>query len=186
VHAGGKTAGATGGALLGGALGWMVAIGASTGDPGSRTLHRSGSDHDPFGGSRLAAQQSGGLTRALIGMGIPEYEAKRYEGKIKDGNILPSVHTEESKESDRATKILEAGGAVDISYRRGFCSQGTAASRSLISSSCGWDLLDPTYKPLGREARSNPPLSCARVPKPKKLQIKMKTGRARPELTSSP
>ena len=30
----------------------------------------------------------GGLLGALIGMGIPEYEAKRYEGKLQDGNIL--------------------------------------------------------------------------------------------------
>jgi len=59
---------------------------------------------------------AGGLTGALIGMGIPEYEAKRYEGKVKDGNILLSVHTEDSKERDRAKKILEAGGAMDISY----------------------------------------------------------------------
>jgi hypothetical protein len=44
---------------------------------------------------------------ALIDMGIPEYEAKRYEGKVKDGNILLSVHTEDSKERDRAKKILE-------------------------------------------------------------------------------
>jgi hypothetical protein len=34
---------------------------------------------------------AGGLTGALVGMGIPEYEAKRYEGKVKDGNILLSV-----------------------------------------------------------------------------------------------
>jgi hypothetical protein len=49
-------------------------------------------------------------------MGIPEYEAKRYEGKVKDGNILLSIHTEDSNERDRAKKILEAGGAEDISY----------------------------------------------------------------------
>ena len=42
----------------------------------------------------------------------PEYEAKRYEGKVRDGNILLSVHTEDSKERDRAKKIFEAGGAV--------------------------------------------------------------------------
>src|SRR5260370_28854932 len=53
---------------------------------------------------------------ALIGMGIPEYEAKRYEGKVKDGNILISVHTEDSTMRDRAKKILEAAGAEDISY----------------------------------------------------------------------
>ena len=48
--------------------------------------------------------------------GIPEYEAKRYEGKVKDGNILLSVHAEDNDERDRAKKILEAGGAEDISY----------------------------------------------------------------------
>ena len=47
---------------------------------------------------------AGGLTAALIGMGIPEYEAKRYEGKVKDGNVLMSVHTEDSTERDRAKK----------------------------------------------------------------------------------
>lgn len=49
-------------------------------------------------------------------MGIPEYEARRYEGKVKDGNILMSVHTEDSTERDLAKKIFEAGGAVHISY----------------------------------------------------------------------
>ena len=64
----------------------------------------------------LQANIAGGLAGALIGMGIPEYETKRYEGKVKDGNILLSLHPEDSKERDRAKKILEAGGAVDISY----------------------------------------------------------------------
>jgi hypothetical protein len=49
-------------------------------------------------------------------MGIPEYEAKRYEGKVKDGNILMSVHTEDSKERERAKAIFVNGGAEDISY----------------------------------------------------------------------
>src|SRR5208282_1067473 len=62
-----------------------------------------------------AQRAAGGLTGALIGMGIPEYEAKRYEGKVKDGNILLSVHTEDSKERERAKKIFETGGAMDIS-----------------------------------------------------------------------
>jgi hypothetical protein len=48
---------------------------------------------------------AGGLTGALIGMGIPEYEAKRYEGKVKDGNILMSAYTENSTERDRAKEF---------------------------------------------------------------------------------
>jgi hypothetical protein len=59
---------------------------------------------------------AGGLVGGLIGMGIPEYEAKRYEGRLKDQNILLSVHTENSDERDAAKRILEAGGAEDISY----------------------------------------------------------------------
>lgn len=61
----------------------------------------------------------GGLTGALVGMGIPEYEAKQYEGKIKDGNILISVHSENSDETDRAKDIFERAGAHDISCTKG-------------------------------------------------------------------
>jgi hypothetical protein len=49
-------------------------------------------------------------------MGIPEYEAKRYEGKIKEGNMLISVHSENSDEVRRAKAIFERAGAHDISY----------------------------------------------------------------------
>jgi hypothetical protein len=47
-------------------------------------------------------------------MGIPEYEAKRYDGRVKDGGILLSVHSDSSEETKRAEKILEATGAQDI------------------------------------------------------------------------
>jgi hypothetical protein len=96
----GAATGAGSGAILGGALGWMVGIGALA---------------IPGLGAFIAA---GPIMAALAGAagGIPEYEAKRYEGKVKDGNILLSVHTEDGNERDRAKKILEAGGAVDISY----------------------------------------------------------------------
>jgi hypothetical protein len=57
----------------------------------------------------------GGLTGALIGMGIPEYEAKRYEGRVKDGGILQSVHSDDSKWTKRAKESLERTGAQDVS-----------------------------------------------------------------------
>ena len=56
----------------------------------------------------------GGVAGALIGMGIPEIEAKRYEGKIRSGNILLSVHTESSDEVRRAEDIFKTAGATDI------------------------------------------------------------------------
>jgi hypothetical protein len=49
-------------------------------------------------------------------MGIPEYEAKRYEGRLAQGGILLSVHCDTSEEIDRAKAILDRTGAEDVSY----------------------------------------------------------------------
>jgi hypothetical protein len=57
----------------------------------------------------------GGLTGALVGLGIPEYEAKRYEGKVKEGGILISVHSDSNDETKRAKDIFKESGAHDIS-----------------------------------------------------------------------
>lgn len=47
---------------------------------------------------------------------MPEYEAKQYEGKIKGGGILISVHTEKGDEVTRAKDLFKKMGAEDISY----------------------------------------------------------------------
>ena len=57
----------------------------------------------------------GGIAGALIGMGIPEYEAKQYEAKIKEGNILISAHTRDGDVVDRVKHIMKEAGATDIS-----------------------------------------------------------------------
>ena len=54
------------------------------------------------------------LAGALIGLGIPELEAKRYEGKVKAGNLLISVHTENAEEISRAKDIFTRAGAQDV------------------------------------------------------------------------
>jgi hypothetical protein len=56
----------------------------------------------------------GGLIGALVGMGIPEYEAKRYEGRVKAGGVLLSVHCDTSDEVSRAKEVLKVTGAEDI------------------------------------------------------------------------
>jgi hypothetical protein len=48
-------------------------------------------------------------------MGIPEYEAKRYEGRVSTGGTLISVHVTNSDQRDRAKKTLLAAGAEDVS-----------------------------------------------------------------------
>ena len=57
----------------------------------------------------------GGITGALIGLGIPEYQAKRYEGRIRKGGILLSVHCDDSEWTKKAKEILENNGATDVS-----------------------------------------------------------------------
>ena len=49
-----------------------------------------------------------------VGMGIPEYEAKRYEGHIKAGGVLLSVHCDTSEKIARAKDLLKHTGAQDI------------------------------------------------------------------------
>jgi len=109
----GVATGATTGAVLGGALGWLVGIG-SLAIPGLGPFIAAGPIVAALAGAG-AVGVVGGLTGALIGAGIPEYEAKRYEGRIKAGGILLSVHCDNSEWTKRAKEILERTGADDVS-----------------------------------------------------------------------
>jgi hypothetical protein len=57
----------------------------------------------------------GGVSGALIGLGIPEYEAKQYEGKLREGHILMCVHAKDSNDATKARKILTEEKAESIS-----------------------------------------------------------------------
>jgi hypothetical protein len=109
----GATAGAGTGALLGGGLGWLVGIGALA-IPGLGPFIAAGPIMAALAGAGVGGAV-GGLTGALIGMGIPEYVAKRYEGRVKDGGILLSVHSDDSQWTKKAKEILERTGAQDVS-----------------------------------------------------------------------
>jgi len=109
----GAAAGATTGGLVGGALGWLAGIGALA-IPGVGPFIAAGPIMAALGGAAVGAA-TGGLTGALIGLGMPEYEAKQYEEKIRSGNILISVHTEDSQQRQMAKEIFEQHDAHDIS-----------------------------------------------------------------------
>jgi hypothetical protein len=109
----GATAGASAGAILGGALGLLAGIGAIA-IPGVGPLIAAGPILATLAGVG-AGGAVGGLTGALIGMGIPEYEAKRYEGRLQKGGILLSAHCDTSEEIKRAKEIMKNTGAEDIS-----------------------------------------------------------------------
>lgn len=108
----GAVAGAGAGGAIGGTLGLLAGIGALA-IPGLGPFIAAGPIMAALSGIAAGAAV-GGFTGALVGLGIPEIEAKQYEGKIKDGNILLSVHVEDRDERSRAKKIMEAGGATDV------------------------------------------------------------------------
>jgi hypothetical protein len=108
----GATAGAGTGAVLGGTLGWLAGVGALA-IPGIGPLVAAGPLAAALSGAAVGGAV-GGIAGALVGMGIPEYEAKRYEGKVKEGGILISVHTEDSDEAERAEDIFKEEEAQDI------------------------------------------------------------------------
>jgi hypothetical protein len=109
----GASAGAGTGIVLGGAMGWLLGVGALA-IPGLGPFIAAGPLMAMLAGAGVGGTV-GGITGALVGMGIPEYEAKRYEGRVKDGGILLSVHSDSSEWTKRAKLLLEATGAHDIS-----------------------------------------------------------------------
>ncbi len=54
---------------------------------------------------------AGGITDGLIGLGMPAAEAKHFDEKVQEGNLLVSVQTENADEIARATEVFTRGGA---------------------------------------------------------------------------
>jgi hypothetical protein len=109
-------AGALSGVLIGGFLGWVAGIGA-LGSP---------SWLGPFSGVEPVVTMSSGigicsvfglLVGALIGFAIPEYEARRYEGRNRNGGILVSVHCDNLDWTKRAKDVLRHSGAEGVAAR---------------------------------------------------------------------
>jgi hypothetical protein len=109
----GAATGAVAGGVTAGVLGWLVGIGTLA-IPGVGPLIAAGPIMAALGGV-AAGGAVGGLAGALVGFGIPEYEAKQYEGKIKNGNIMISVHTDDSRQRKIAKEIFDRDHATDVS-----------------------------------------------------------------------
>src|SRR6188472_2495108 len=90
----GAATGAGAGGVLGGALGWLAGIGVLA-IPGVGPFIAAGPIMAALAGATVGGTV-GGITGGLIGLGMPEYEAKRYEGRVKSGGILISVHCDDS------------------------------------------------------------------------------------------
>jgi hypothetical protein len=109
----GSAVGAAAGAVIGAAFAWLVS---------SQTVTIASMGPLVAAGPVLAVLAGAGTGGALgwivgllVGMGLPEYVAKRYAGRIRRGGILVSVHCDSPEWCDRAKKTLKDTGARNIS-----------------------------------------------------------------------
>ena len=108
----GAAYGAGSGAAVGGALGWLVGVGALA-IPGIGPIVAAGPLLAALAGVGVGGAL-GGFTGVLIGAGIPEDEAKKYEGRLLKGGILVAVHCETTEEISHAKGIMEVTGAESL------------------------------------------------------------------------
>ncbi len=106
----------TGGAI-GGTLGLLAGISALA-IPGVGPLIAAGPIMAALAGLGVGGAFGGavgGVIAGLVGVGVPEYDAKRYESRLMDGAVLLSVHCDTPDEIARAKGLLKQSGALDIS-----------------------------------------------------------------------
>jgi|GEM_PF-254935 len=145
----GAIAGASIGGLVGGTLGLLAGIGALA-IPGLGPLIAAGPIMAAMSGLAAGAAL-GGLSGGLIGLGVPEIEAKQYEAKVRDGNILLSVHVDDGEWRKKAKTILEAGGATDIATVGEASVPGASSARSD----------DGDVSAIAKQIRPNMPVVCS-------------------------
>ena len=100
------------GAIVGGVLGWLVGSGTMY-VPELPAIAAAGTVMATIAGVG-AVGVLGAIIGALIGLAFPEYEAKRYEGRVREGGVLMSVHCDSHEWIKRAKDVMEHTGAQDI------------------------------------------------------------------------
>jgi hypothetical protein len=91
-----------------GTLGQLAEVGSVT-IPGIKRLVAAGPIMTALGpmSGVAAGVNSTGIAGALGKFGIPEVEAKRYDGDVRGGKVLVAVHTEKADMAARAEQILQ-------------------------------------------------------------------------------
>lgn len=113
--------GASSGAIAGGALGTIAGLAVANGIlPGLGTLFFAGPIATGLGltgaaattaAGALSGAAAGGLVGALTGMGIGASDAQKYEDRVKSGDVLVTVRTDDTT----ATQVMfTQHGAEDI------------------------------------------------------------------------
>lgn len=100
------------GVSIGAIFGWLLGAGVLL-IPGLNPIAEAGAVMGAIAGAGVGGTL-GAIVGGLIGLGIPEYEAQRFEGYIKDGGMLLTVHVDDGKWEKRAKRILDDNGATNI------------------------------------------------------------------------
>lgn len=107
------TLGAASGGVVLGTLGGLIGL-ASLAIPGLGVFLVGG----PLAvalGDAIAGGAFGAVAGALIGLRIPDHQAKEYEESVRQGGTIVSVHANSEIELDRAMDILVDAGAYNLS-----------------------------------------------------------------------
>ncbi|MGB7023580.1 MAG: hypothetical protein WBD73_07250 [Candidatus Acidiferrales bacterium] len=68
--------------------------------------------------TRISVPASGVLTDTLINLGVPVYDAERYESRVRNGGVLMYVRCASPAWIDRVAEILKQTEAVEILLNR--------------------------------------------------------------------
>ena len=101
------------GATVGGVLGWLAGMGTLA-LTGVGPLIAAGPIMAALAGASVGGAV-GGVGGALVGLGMPEYEAQRYANRINNGGILIAIHADTADDVSDARRILRETDAEDIS-----------------------------------------------------------------------
>jgi hypothetical protein len=107
--------GATTGAVVGGVIGAIAAGVAAVGTitvPGLGVI-AAGWIVSALAGASIGAA-AGGLVGALIGLGVPEHEAKFYAEEVQKGGVLVGIRTQWADRAQAAEEILKRSGGRNI------------------------------------------------------------------------
>jgi hypothetical protein len=108
--------GALGGAVLGGVAGWLLGISALV-IPGIGPIVGAGILAATLAGAGIGAA-AGGLVGALSAHGVPEDDARGYEGQVRKGSVLLTVHATGGRQAEQARAVFARAGGTDArTYR---------------------------------------------------------------------
>jgi uncharacterized protein (TIGR02271 family) len=122
--------GALAGALAGAGIGGIIAAAASLLIPGFGPVIAGGILATILGGAAIGAT-AGGMLGALIGLGVPEEEARYYDNEFQQGRILVTVKAD--GRADEAHRVLSQHGAYDVENPETGAPAGTVAGASRVT-----------------------------------------------------